>query len=134
MCEEILSGQQFSRNNVVAILQKIPTVGIEHISVKYCVYDYGKLPKGWRCIMPLKKEICFVEDTWPTDSLTSILDLPEINADCSNLYKIRIDTTKYRYEIDVLSSSVSISGPDMPFSPAELIAAGIRGEFNYKCN
>lgn len=133
MCEEILSVQQFSRENVVAILQKISHVDVEYVSVKYGIYHKGELPEGWQCSMPLQKEVCFIGDSWPTDSLTSMLELPEIKSDCSNLYKIRIDTTKYQYEIDVLSSSVSISGPDMPFSPADLVAAGVRGRFNYKC-
>lgn len=128
---------RFSRENVAAILQKISPVDVDYVTVKYGIYHTGDLPAGWQYSMPLKKEICFVGDTWPTDSLTTILDLPEIKADCSNLYKIRIDTTKYKYEIELSSSSVSIYGPDMPFSPADLVAVGVKlpfGGFNYKCS
>ena len=136
MCEEIMCIPRFSRENVAAILQKITPVDVDYVTVKYGIYHKGDIPAGWQCSMPLKKEICSVGGTWPTDSLTTILDLPEIKADCSNLYKIRIDTTKYRYDIDVLSSSVTIYGPDMPFSPADLVAAGVKlsiGGFVYKC-
>lgn len=124
MCEELISVPCFSRNDYAAILQKIPTEGIVNMTVKYSVFDKGDPPAGWKYTGIKKTELSYYgRRKTPAPPPISILDLPEIRPDCNNIQSIHIDTEKHRYEIG--ATQITIIGPDMPFTPADLKEAGV---------
>lgn len=124
MCEEIICVQSFLRKDYAAILHKIPTEGIVDMTVKYSVYDKGNPPAGWKYTGMMERELSYYgsRDS-PAPPPISILDLPEIKPDCNNIHSIDINTEKHRYEIQ--ATQITIYGPNLPFTPADLKAAGV---------
>lgn len=133
--EEIMSVRMFTREEYETILKKIPVKEIISAKVSYRVINDLKVPEGWRNSNEFVKEKLLFYRKSDADVMcppVSILDFPCIRRDCNNVAEIYIRTNKYEYTIT--STCIRISGPDMPFTPDELISEGVglgRGSFFY---